>query len=109
VPVVLEYPVGQGPALLGASLTAHVYTDAARPRLSVPASAVIDDGGRPVVYVQIGGESFARRAVELGIRDGPWLEVLQGVEAGERVVSTGAYHVKLAAAGGEAIGHGHAH
>lgn len=109
VPVVLEYPVAQGPALLGASLTAHVYADAARPRLAVPASAVIDDGGRPVVYVQTGGESFTRRPVELGIQDGPRVEVLRGVSAGERVVSTGAYDVKLAGAGGDAVGHGHAH
>lgn len=41
--------------------------------------------------------------------DGLWVEVLRGVSAGERVVSEGAYYVRLAAAGGDDIGHGHAH
>jgi hypothetical protein len=109
VPVVIEYPAARGPNLIGASLTAHVYTEPAKPRLTIPATAVIDDGGRPVIYVQTGGESFTRRAVELGIQDGAWIEVLSGVQAGERVVSTGAYYVKLASAGGDEIGHGHAH
>lgn len=109
VPVVLEYPNNKGPTLIGATLTAHVYTQAATPKLAIPRSAIIDDGGRSVVYVQTGGESFTRRAVELGVQDGPWIEIISGVEASERVVSTGAYYVKLAAAGGEEIGHGHAH
>jgi hypothetical protein len=109
VPVIIEYPADRGPNLIGASLTAHVYTEPAQPRLAIPATAVIDDGGRPVIYVQTGGESFTRRAVELGIQDGAWIEVLNGAQAGERVVSIGAYYVKLASAGGEEIGHGHAH
>jgi RND family efflux transporter MFP subunit len=107
--VTLEYPSALGPSLIGARHPAHVYTTAAAPRLALPRSAVIDDGGRAVVYVQTGGETFDRRPVELGIEDGPWVEVLRGVEAGERVVSRGAYAVKLAAAGGDEIGHGHAH
>jgi len=44
-----------------------------------------------------------------GSVDGSWVQVNAGVTAGERVVSEGAYLVKLAAAGGEEIGHGHAH
>jgi membrane fusion protein, heavy metal efflux system len=59
--------------------------------------------------VQIGGESFARRPVELDIRDGEWVEVRSGVQAGERVVSRGAYLLRLAAVGGDEIGHGHTH
>jgi len=75
----------------------------------VPVSAVIDDGGQPVVFVQSGGETFARRTVVLGLQDGPLVEILQGVAVGEWVVSRGAYYVKLASTGGDAIGHGHAH
>ncbi|SDJ51104.1 efflux RND transporter periplasmic adaptor subunit [Microbulbifer yueqingensis] len=107
--VTIEYPIGLGPAILGARLPAHLFTAVAEPRLAIPRSAVIDDGGRTVVYVQTGGETFARRPVELGIVDGELVEVLGGVTAGERVASRGAYFVKLAATGGEEVGHGHAH
>lgn len=105
----IQYPANIGPNLLGARLFVQVYVDQANDTLAVPASSIIDDGGQPVVYVQSGGETFARRSVVLGIQDGPWIEVIQGVEPGEWVVSQGAYYVKLAATGGDTIGHGHAH
>lgn len=107
--VTVEYPSSRGPDLLGARFPVHIFVAAPEPRLALPRSAVIDDGGRPVVYLQVGGEIFARRPVELGVIDGEFVEVLSGIARGERVVSRGAYYVKLAAAGGEEIGHGHAH
>ncbi|WP_347331138.1 efflux RND transporter periplasmic adaptor subunit [Marinimicrobium locisalis] len=107
--VTVEYPTELGPTLLGARMAVHVFTEPASLRLAIPRSSVIDDDGRPVVYVQISGESFERRPVELGVRDGAWVEVQQGLNAGDRVVSEGAYLVKLASAGGGEIGHGHAH
>jgi membrane fusion protein, heavy metal efflux system len=107
--VTMEYPTTQGPEALGSRLPAGVFVSEPTLRLALPRSAVIEDGGRDVVYVQISGESFARRPVELGIRDGELVEVLSGIEAGERVVSRGAYLVRLAAVGGDEIGHGHTH
>ena len=35
----------------------------------VPADAVLTEAGRPYVFVQIGGERFARRFVEVASRD----------------------------------------
>ncbi len=35
----------------------------------VPESAIVDDGGRPVIFVQQAGETFLRRPVKLGIRE----------------------------------------
>jgi RND family efflux transporter MFP subunit len=107
--VTIEYPADRVTAPLGARIAAHLYREPPVSRLAIPRSAVIDEDGRQVVYVQTGGESFARRPVSLGINDGPLVEVLSGVEAGERVVSRGAYFVRLAATGGDEIGHGHAH
>lgn len=107
--VTVEYPTEVGPATVGARFAAHVFTSGQRPVLAIPRRAVIDDGGVDVVFVQTGGEAFVRRPVQLGIYDGDLAEVLSGVSAGERVVSRGAYYVKLAASGGEEIGHGHAH
>lgn len=107
--VTIEYPTAQGPEAVGSRFAAHVFTSAPERLLAIPRSAVIDDGGREVVYVQTGGEAFVRRAVDLGLYDGAYVEVENGLQEGERVVSSGAYFVKLASAGGEEIGHGHAH
>lgn len=105
----VDAPIPGAPRLIGLGLTAHVYIGPPQERLAVRKSAVIDDGGRTVVFVQTGGETFQRRPIETGIRDGDRVQVVSGLEAGERVVTVGAYDVKLAAAGGEEVGHGHAH
>jgi multidrug efflux pump subunit AcrA (membrane-fusion protein) len=73
----------------------------------VPTSAVLERKGRPTVFVMTGGESFVRRDVELGVRDGEWVGITSGVEPGARVVSRGSYFVKLAGAQTGAVGHHH--
>jgi multidrug efflux pump subunit AcrA (membrane-fusion protein) len=87
----------------------RVFTGEARLGLTVPDSAVFDDAGQTVVYVMLGGESFQRRIVRLGIRDTDRVQVLSGVEPGERVVSRGAYLLRLASSAPLEVGHGHAH
>ncbi|HMV69268.1 MAG TPA: HlyD family efflux transporter periplasmic adaptor subunit, partial [Myxococcota bacterium] len=77
--------------------------------VAVPAAAVVDDGGVPVVFVMDGGESFFKRRVELGPRDGDLVALSRGVEVGERVVSVGAYEVLLATSAGGIPAHGHQH
>lgn len=54
--------------------------------LSVPASAVVRDGADDAVLVVVDGR-VQRRVVELGAQGEDRVEVLDGVEAGERVVA----------------------
>lgn len=75
----------------------------------VPASAVLDEDGTPVIYVEAGGETFERRIVAVGATDGVRSVLTAGVEPGEMVVSTGAYQVRLASVSGESFGAGHTH
>jgi Cu(I)/Ag(I) efflux system membrane fusion protein len=58
-----------------------------REGLRIPADAVIDSGTRKVVFIAIGEGKFQPREVMLGAESGDQVEVLQGVEAGERVVT----------------------
>jgi membrane fusion protein, heavy metal efflux system len=94
---------------IGATAAGRVYTGGSRPELAVPVSAVTDDAGVPVVFVQLEGESFERRPVTPGHRDGDWLAVTSGLRPGERVVSRGVPQVRLASTGTTELGHGHAH
>ncbi len=75
----------------------------------LPESALVDDGGRPIVFVQSGGESFVRRSVTAGNRAGGMVEILAGVARGERVVSRGAHLIRLAAMSSQIPTHGHVH
>ena len=109
VPVVFEFTPGDLALPIGMAVQAQVFAGGAREAVAIPASSVLDEGGMSVVFVMTGGESFERRQVRLGAREGDWVEVLDGLTPGQRVVSRGAYLVKLASTGTAQIGHGHAH
>jgi RND family efflux transporter MFP subunit len=94
---------------VGQSVFLHLLLDEAASHPVVPASALVDDAGRPVVFVQREGEAFERRPVTLGARSGNVVQVTSGVTAGERVVTTGAYLVRLASLSTQVPSHGHVH
>jgi len=75
----------------------------------VPEAAIIDDAGRPVVFVQRGGETFVRKPVKLGIRNHGMVQVLDGINAGDRVVIKGAYLIRLSTMSSAVPAHGHVH
>ncbi|MCI0433538.1 MAG: efflux RND transporter periplasmic adaptor subunit [Gemmatimonadetes bacterium] len=77
--------------------------------VTIPNHAIVDDNGTPVAYVQVGGETFERRVLNLGTTDGVHTLVLAGVNRGEMVVAMGAYHVRLASMSGGEFAGGHAH
>jgi Cu(I)/Ag(I) efflux system membrane fusion protein len=58
-------------------------------RLAVPESAVLPTGERRIVFVDLGDGRLAPRDVQLGARAGDWYEVLAGLKAGDRVVTSG--------------------
>jgi Cu(I)/Ag(I) efflux system membrane fusion protein len=59
------------------------------PVLTIPASAVVDDGTRQVVFVAKPGGLFEPRAIKLGARSADRVEVRSGLAEGEMVVSAG--------------------
>jgi len=75
----------------------------------IPVSALIEEQGIFYAYVQTAGESFVKRELKLGGSDGINIQVLTGLNEGERVVTKGAYQIKLATASGTIPAHSHAH
>jgi Cu(I)/Ag(I) efflux system membrane fusion protein len=76
-------------ALLKPAMYAKVEFASSRDKakvLSVPDSAVLDSGTRQVVLVELGAGRFEPRVVKLGMRGDGYVEVLEGVKAGEAVV-----------------------
>lgn len=61
----------------------------------IPRSAVLENEGKKIVYVLISGEEFERREVVLGDEYGEEVAVFSGLNAGERVVTQGAYQLRL--------------
>ncbi len=113
IPVIFELQNKRNVLRPGSFAQVVLKTSASRKAVAIPESAILDEDGTPVAYVQQQGESFVKRILKTGIKDEGYIEVLSGISEGERVVTTGAYKVRLAAlklgmegAGGHA-GHGH--
>ncbi len=76
---------------------------AAEEALTVPSLAVLRTGQRNVVVVDLGEGRFAPRAVSLGHQGAEYVEVLEGLEEGERVVTSAQFLIDSEANLQEAI------
>ena len=109
LPVIYRVPNPAGVVKAGAMASVRVRTGVRAAGVVIPASAIIEEDGRPVAYVQVGGETFEKRLLSLGAQDGGRVLVLEGLKAGERVVIGAAYQVRLASLSTSVPAHGHEH
>jgi len=65
----------------------EIATGDAKPVLAVPDDAVIDTGERQVVLLDRGEGRFEPKAVKVGLRGRGYVEIREGVSAGDRVVT----------------------
>lgn len=107
VAIHIETPNPNGRLRVGQRVSLALATGERREALAVPETAIVEENGAFAVYAQAAGETFQKRPIKIGIRDGGWVEVLEGITAGERIVVRGAYSVRLASLGGGAIPHSH--
>ena len=90
--ILVDIPAERG---LGAGqpLSARVVTRAASAAVTVPYSALLDDGGQPFVFVVKDGVAH-RRDVEVGASDGTSAAIRKGVAPGDLVIVVGATAVE---------------
>ncbi|MBI03819.1 MAG: hypothetical protein CL468_07280, partial [Acidimicrobiaceae bacterium] len=70
----------------GAVVTIDVVVEQSVDAVVVPIAAVLSDGGQDTVRVVTPEGVIERRAVEVGMLDGAYVEVVSGVSAGEFVI-----------------------
>jgi len=109
-----EFPNRSGqlkPMMFGTA----VITIPLRDILTVPASAVINTGERQVVWEEVAENRFTPRYVTVGNQVGDWVEIVDGLEAGAEVASSGGFLIDsesqlraiTSAAASAAAGHVH--
>jgi len=64
-----------------------IDTGSEAPVLAVPESAIIDSGNRQVAIIEAGEGRYKPTALKLGRRGGGRVEVLEGLAAGDRIVT----------------------
>ena len=107
IPVTFEFD-NVGDIIPGSYAEVYLLTTPEDGVVSLPTEALTEEQGLYFVYVQVCAEEFEKRSVHPGRRNGERVEILHGLHHGERVVTHGAYHVKLASMS-TAIPHGHSH
>ncbi|MFC1678756.1 efflux RND transporter periplasmic adaptor subunit [Elusimicrobiota bacterium] len=69
-------------------LNAHIRVDLGE-RLAIPVDAVVDSGVRQIIFVDEGDGYLSPREALLGVRVDDYVEILEGAEDGEDVVTSG--------------------
>ena len=98
----------KGEVIPGSFVEVYLISSPIENTLSIPVSALTNEMGIYYVYVQIDEEGYRKQEVALGANNGKEVQIIKGLHPGDRVVTQGAYQVKMASASG-AIPHGHSH
>ncbi|MEG1738162.1 MAG: efflux RND transporter periplasmic adaptor subunit [Odoribacter sp.] len=107
IPVTFEFD-NRGAIVPGSFVEVYLISSPLENRLSIPVSALTNEMGYFYIYLQLDEEGYKKQEVKIGANNGKDVEILSGLKAGDRVVTQGAYQVKMASASG-AIPHGHSH
>lgn len=107
IPINFEFDnIGQ--IVSGGYVEVYLLGKARENVMIIPISSLIEEQGVFSVYLQVHDDAFKKQEVKLGESDGEKVEITSGIKAGDKVVSKGAYQIKLASAS-SAIPHGHEH
>lgn len=68
----------------------EIVTDVNRTAISIPQSALLNDGGQSIVFVA-SGAAFEKRIVTTGIQSEDRVEIVSGLKTGDKVVIKGNY------------------
>lgn len=107
VPVTFEFD-NKGEVIPGSFVEVYLISSPMENTLAIPVSALTNEMGTFYVYVQLDEEGYRKQEVTTGANNGKEVQIVKGLQAGDRVVTKGAYQVKMASASG-AIPHGHSH
>jgi hypothetical protein len=94
--------------ILGTTVEAEILLAGERQGIVVATTAIVDDGGVTIVYLQLSGERFARQQVEVVSRQGD-LALVEGLLPGQRLVTRGGEAIRRAGLMSSSAAEGHVH
>jgi cobalt-zinc-cadmium efflux system membrane fusion protein len=78
----------------------EIFTAVHGTAISIPLSAVLDDGGRSVVFVA-DGNNYTKKEVSLGLKSDDRVEITSGLNAGDKIAVKGNYLLMEQGKGGQ--------
>jgi hypothetical protein len=92
-PVVVQMDRTDIPLRLGYNATVDIKVLSKSDVIAVPITAIIEEDGTEYVFVVEDGKAYLRE-IEAGDRTEEWVQVVSGLDEGERIVVEGAQKVK---------------
>jgi RND family efflux transporter MFP subunit len=86
----VSFTPGDARLFTGMSGSTDIEVEAIPDALTVPIESVLTDGGKRVVFVLRSDDTVRRQEVTIGASTDTAAQVLSGLQAGDRVVTTGA-------------------
>ena len=108
VPITFEFD-NKGDIIPGSFVEIFLLSSPMENVISLPHTALTEEQGSFFVYLQVDEEGYKKQLVTLGADNGERVQILSGVKAGDKVVTQGAYQVKLAGATNAIPAHSHEH
>ena len=108
VPVTFEFD-NKGEVIPGSFVEVFLLSSPMENVISLPRTALTEEQGSYFVYLQLDEEGYKKQEVTVGADNGKNVQILSGVKAGDRVVTEGAYQVRLASANNAIPAHSHEH
>lgn len=108
VPVTFEFD-NKGEVIPGSFVEVFLLSSPMENVISLPRTALTEEQGIYFVYLQLDEEGYKKQEVTIGADNGKSVQILTGVKPGDRVVTEGAYQVRLASASNAIPAHSHEH
>ncbi|MDE5842320.1 MAG: efflux RND transporter periplasmic adaptor subunit [Muribaculaceae bacterium] len=108
VPIIFEFDNAAG-IVAGSFAEVWLLGNPRQGVICLPKSALVEEQGEYYVYLQEDEECYRKRRISRGATDGNRFEILDGIKAGDKVVTKGAMAVKLASMSGAIPVHTHEH
>lgn len=107
IPVTFEFD-NVGDIIPGAFTEVFLLANPQENVISIPVISVTEEQGLHFVYLQLDEEGYKKQEVTLGQNNGERVQILFGLNTGDKVVTKGVYQVKLAAIS-SVMPEGHSH
>lgn len=108
LPITFEFD-NRGDMIPGSFVEVYLLGRTQEGVISLPRTALTEEQGSYFVYLQLDEECYRKQLVTPGADNGQRVQILSGLEPGQRVVVKGAYQVKLAGASNAIPAHSHEH
>ncbi len=108
IPVTFEFD-NREEIIPGSFVEVYLLSSPMENVISVPRTALSEEQDNFFVYIQVCEEEYKKQEVSLGADDGERVQILSGIHPGDRVVTQGAYQLKLASAANALPAHTHEH